>query len=456
MYLYNITDKNKIKFKGGINIMKKRLVFFLTVAMAMSVVGCKGNVEDKENDTVVESSMESTTRMDESSSEDELIEEESSEEETTLEIEETTTVTEEETTTKEQQTEKAVETTTKKPEETTTKKTEETTTKKPVDKPVETEAPIVKKVGSVDNTQYNKAVKAFETIVKKMRQDGIVKKTDVCVTMEGRDIKVDINYADKDSDLILKYNADSKVYELVMDYDFCWLSELAVKINGKDSAPYNKELLKVLLGMVSDEVETVFDRIDMDCFSAMGLGNDKWVNIGDILIKGGNYIADKSFSYLITKEDVDSRDKTFTLVGKNSAGKTVECILEYDSKIVKYEPVETGAYMEGNEENNIFGYPTVKTGCSSYEDYKKGLIEEWKAKGDANAFITEVTSHSAYGYIYHWFELFYETASAKGDPEVLYVQIGANEYLELYNFESWIRLEDFVNGALFIKEVIIK
>lgn len=461
--------------------MKKRFAFVLTAVTMMALVGCSGKEESKDNKTTVESSKEITSNEEASLNVDDN-EEASSEEKTTVEVpkdissEENKTVAEQETTTKvavkentsttkkpTETTKKPAETTTKKPIE-TTKKQIETTTKKPVQKPtetttkkpVETEAPIVTKIGSVDTTQYNKVVKAFESIVKKMRQDGIVKKSDVCVTMEGTTIKVDINYADKDSDLALIYSADSKVYELVVDYDFCWLSELALKINGKDSAPYNKELMKALLSMVTDEVDIVFNRIDLDCFSAMGLGDDKWVNIGDISIKGGNYVADKSFSYLITKEDVDSRDKSFTLVGKNSAGKTIECILEYDSSVVKYEAADNGAYMEGNATNNIFGYPTVKTGSSSYENYKKGLIDSWKAKGDSNPKIEEMTSHRVNGYTYYWFELFYETADAKGDPEVLYVQIGENEYLELYGFESWIRFEDFVNGALFIKEVKVK
>ena len=84
------------------------------------------------------------------------------------------------------------------------------------------------------------------------------------------------------------------------------------------------------------------------------------------------------------------------------------------------------------------------------------VLDNLHAKGDMNAHIEEVASYRVNGYTYYWFELFYETADAKGDPEVLYVQIGANEYLELYNFESWISLEDFVNGALFIKEVKVK
>ena len=442
--------------------MKKNLVIILSAIMMMSVVGCGGNVDETKTTATEESVSESTTVIeDETSSMEETstIEETTSSEETKVEeesssVEETTT--EEETTTKEKETEKKTE---KQTEKQTEKKTEKPTQKPEettTSKPVQEDAPIVKKIGKVDEAFYNKAVKAFEGPVKKLRKDGLVKKSDVCVTMEGKNIKIDINYADKDSDLTLLYNSNTKIYELVVDYDFCWISELAVKINGKDSAPYNKELLKALISMVSDEVEVVYNRIDLDCFSAMGLDNEKWVNVGDISIKGGNFVADKLFSYYITKEDVDSRDKTFTLVGKNSAGKTVECILEYDSKVVKYEPVETGAYMEGNEENNIFGYPTIKTGCNSYENYKKGLIESWKAKGDPKAFATEISSYSANGYTYYWFELFYETADAKGDPEVLYVQIGANEYLELYNFESWINLEDFVNGALFIKEVKVK
>ncbi len=441
--------------------MKKKSIFVLTAVMMMSIVGCKGNVVDKENNTIVESSVESTTNMEESSSEDDLTEEESSVEETTVETEEeTTTVAEQETTTKEQQTEKPVETTTKKPEETTTKKPEETTTKKPVEKPTEkpadAEAPIVKKVGSVDNTQYNKAVKAFESTVKKMRQDGIVKKTDICVTMEGKDIKVDINYADKDYDLLLKYNGNSKVYELVVDYEFCWLSELAIKINGKDSAPYNRELLKALLSMVSDEVETVFDRIDMDCFSANSLDTEKWSWSGDCFIKGGQFKVDQLFSYYLTKEKVEGRDKTCTLKGKNSSGKTVECVIDYNSKEVTFETVDNGVYMEGDDENFIYAYPTIKTGSNSYIAYKNLILDSLRAKGDPNAHVEEVAYYRTNGYSYYWLEAFYETADAKGDPEILYVQIGENEYIELYGFETYLSLEEFIDGAFFIREVNIK
>ena len=36
----------------------------------------------------------------------------------------------------------------------------------------------------------------------------------------------------------------------------------------------------------------------------MGLGDDKWVNIGDISIKGGNYVADKSFSNIEERRQI--------------------------------------------------------------------------------------------------------------------------------------------------------
>lgn len=444
--------------------MRKYILGFISVIIIGSIAGCGGNVESKDKATtkVEETSNETTYLMEEETS----LELDGNTSEATIEIvEETTTiVAEQEITTKEDQNEtqkktsKPVETTQKKtakpankPAETTTQKA----TEKQTSKPTVMEAPIVTKIGNVDNATYNKAVSTFEGIVKKMRKDGVVKATDICIVMEGSTIKVDINYADKDTDLILTKGSNN-IYTLTVDYEFCWLSGIATTINGKDSAPYNKELLKAVLGMVSDEVELLYNRIDMDCFSAMGLYSDKWTQIGDCSIKSGEIKVDKYFTYLITKEDVDSRDKTFTLVGKNSAGKTVECILEYDSSVVTYETTDNGAYMEGNAANNIFGYPTIRTGSSTYENYKKTLVDSWKAKGDPNAFVTEISTHSVNGYTYYWFELFYETADAKGDPEVLYVQIGANEYLELYGFESWIRLEDFANDALYIKEIKVK
>lgn len=279
--------------------MRKYLLGFISVIMIVTIAGCGGNEDNKEKTSVnnEETSSEIISVLDE---EDTSVVVDESTSETTTEIapETTTVAAEEETTTKEKQTKKETQKQTNKPVETTTQKNTENTTSKPA----VTEAPIVTKVGNVDAATYNKAVSAFESIVKKMRKDGIVKASDTCVVMEGSTLKVDINYGDKDVDLILKYDGNSKVYELVLDYNFSWLSELAVKINGKDSAPYNRELIKATLSMVSNEVDAVFDRIDMDCYSANSLDTEKWSWSGDCFIKSGQFKVDQLFSYYLTKE----------------------------------------------------------------------------------------------------------------------------------------------------------
>ena len=49
-------------------------------------------------------------------------------------------------------------------------------------------------------------------------------------------------------------------------------------------------------------------------------------------------------------------------------------------------------------------YPIIKTGCTSYENYKQNWLDKYIAKGDANASITEYNSHTVNGYTYYWFE----------------------------------------------------
>lgn len=142
--------------------------------------------------------------------------------------------------------------------------------------------------------------------------------------------------------------------------------------------------------------------------------------------------------------------------GKNSSGKTVECVIDYNSKEVTFEAVDNAVYMEGDDENFIYGYPTIKTGSNSYIAYKNLVLDNLRAKGDLNAHVEEVASYRVNGYTYYWLEAFYETADAKGDPEILYVQIGTNEYIELYGFETYLSLEEFIDNAFFIREVIIK
>lgn len=440
--------------------MKKKIALLLVATMAIGLVGC-GAKEDNGTDTKapVENSSESTLGTGDNGA-GETTTSQVADNETTgndQSTEETTTQKSEETTTK-----KPAETTTKKPAETTTQKPAETTT----EKPEETEAPIVKKVGTVDEATYNKAVKIFEDVIKKLRGDGLIKSSDVCVTIEGSTIKVDMNYADKDVDLILTKDNTTKAYELILDYDFTWMTGLAQTINGKDSADYNKLLIGALLCMVTEQVDVVFDRIDSDCFSAFGLYKDKWTQIADISIKSGRFEADKYFSYYITKEDVDSRDKTYTLTGTTADGKTVECVIEYDSSKVTYEQRQD--YLTGEMEDYMhhptdgiegpYGYLSVGSGCKSFEEYKQMMIQKYKDLGDTNPHFddTYLVTHQVSGYTYYTTEFFYEYADAKGDPDIVYVQIGDNLYVEIFNFQSYSRFEDSVIDTFFIKEVKIK
>ena len=88
------------------------------------------------------------------------------------------------------------------------------------------------------------------------------RETDVCVTMDATTIKVDITFDNSDIDLMLSLDESTNIYTLVFDYNFIWLEGFGPKVNGKDPAVYNKELLIATLGMVSDELMALFDRID--------------------------------------------------------------------------------------------------------------------------------------------------------------------------------------------------
>lgn len=158
-------------------------------------------------------------------------------------------------------------------------------------------APIVQKSGTVDNATYEKAVKAFESIVKKMRADGLVKSSDVCVRMDSNTINVDITFDNTDIDLMLQKDARTKIYTLTFDYNFTWLEGFGPTVNGKDPALYNKELLLAILSMVSDEPEVVFDRIDLDCFSPASLSGTEWTEIGDCFIKSNGMKVYEYLSY---------------------------------------------------------------------------------------------------------------------------------------------------------------
>lgn len=322
--------------------------------------------------------------------------------------------------------------------------------------------------------EYKKAVSAFEGIVNKMRADGLVASDDVCVTMDNTNVEVDITFDNDDVDLKLSKDSSTNIYTLTFDYYFNWLEGFGADVNGKDPALYNKELLIAILGMVSDEPQALFDRIDLDCFSAASLSSEKWTEIGDCFIKSGGMVVDEYISYNITKEAKDTRDASYVLTGTTASGATVECVIEYDSSLVAYELRDNGnmnwsvngyelpsgivTYMHALDETKVGPncYPLIKTDCTSYENYKNNWLDKHIAKGDPDPIIYEYSSHTVNGYTYYWFEGFFVTETDIGDPDIIYVQIGENEYIELYNVMFEERFEDFINSSFYIKEVNIR
>ena len=167
----------------------------------------------------------------------------------------------------------------------------------------EKEAPIVQVTGDVSDAAYEKVVNAFEDIVRKMRADGLVKQSDVCVTMDETSIKVDITFDNSDVDLVLVKNEGTEMeeYTLTFDYNYSWLEDFGPKVNGKDPAKYNKELMLAILSTISEEPDQLFARIDLDCFSAASLSESEWEKAGDAFIKSGGWSKNEYISYNIAK-----------------------------------------------------------------------------------------------------------------------------------------------------------
>ena len=185
--------------------------------------------------------------------------------------------------------------------ETETSTEEDTGNQESSEVPETTEAPLVKRVGDVDDATYDKAVAAYGWLVSKMRGDGMVKESDVCVTLDGTDIKVDITFDNTDLDLTLIKDEGADTYTLTFDYNFTWLEGFGPTINGQDPAKYNEELLIATLGMISGHAQALFDRIDLDCFSAAGLSQTEWELVGDYYIKSGEMVVDEFISYNLKK-----------------------------------------------------------------------------------------------------------------------------------------------------------
>ena len=167
------------------------------------------------------------------------------------------------------------------------------------------EAPIVNDLGGVDGTEVKMIAAIFEEAVKKLRKDGIVKSSDVCVSMKDTSILVDITFDDDDTDLELTMDKSTGIYTLTLDYDFTWLEGFSDTINGNDPAPYNEELLVTLLGIISSKPNEIFDRIDLDYHSAAGLSSTEWTEVGDCFIISSDVKVDEYISYKISTEPMD-------------------------------------------------------------------------------------------------------------------------------------------------------
>lgn len=79
------------------------------------------------------------------------------------------------------------------------------------------ETPIVQTIGNVDPAEYEKAVSAFEDVVIKMREDGLVSTSDICVTMDSTSVKVDITFDNDDVDLMICVDSSTNEYTLMFD-----------------------------------------------------------------------------------------------------------------------------------------------------------------------------------------------------------------------------------------------
>lgn len=347
-----------------------------------------------------------------------------------------------------------------------------TATPAPTEAPKATEAPtsFVKTEGKVDKALLVKVENVFAASVKEMKDAGLISKDEACITITGGDI-----YSRGHS-----LTKDGEGYILTVQSDYLWAEGMCPLINGVDPAPYNKKMLVAMLDVISDDATALFNRIDEDCFSANSLSGTEWETVGDCYIKGDAFTGD-SISYNIVPKrnakDVTkyekqyNRDASYVLKGTRSDGSPIEVVIEYDSSLVGYEltenedmgwivngrPLPTGTvtymYALDEEKWGPYGYPEIRTGSVSCEAYQKDWLDSYIAKGALNPSIYDLENTTVNGYTYYYFEGMFMTETEIGDPDILYVQIGANEYIEFYDLMFEGTLEEFVSTCLYIKEV---
>jgi len=361
------------------------------------------------------------------------------------------------------------------PEPTATPTPEPTAT--PTPEPTPTPVPIVRVDGDVDKAEVSKVESAFESLVKKMRADGLVKETDVCVVMNADSIKADIALGSADADLELIKDVATGIYTLKLDWNFIWLEGFGEKINGIDPATYNKELLLALLSVVSEEPQKIFDIIDQTYFSSFALSDKEWTQVGDCYMIDGGGAAEDYFAYYITKTKPEKeyhRDATYTITGTGANGAEVECVIEYDSSVATFEPCVTdmwnarcefpdGKAVESRPVDEMseafYGYSVIRTGITSYEEYKayleKRIFDQLGTEG-ATLNWSEYETCEVNGYKYYALQAIYRSPEMLYDYDAVYVQISETECIEICNIWLYCYLEEFVNTAFYLKEVTVK
>ena len=340
-----------------------------------------------------------------------------------------------------------------------------------------TPAPVVRQEGAQAVADFSKVEKSFADVVKKLRADGLIGASEICIVMDGTSIKADITPDSEQADLILSKDVNTGIYTLQLDDGFVWLEGLGEKINGIDPAKYNKDLLLALLSVVSEEPQAIFDILDQSYFSSFSLGNREWTAVGDCYMMDGEFGTEGYVVFQIANVKPQKqycRDASFTMIGTGKGGSIVECVIEYDSTRVYYEPTYTqawnaeyefpddkGYYLGAVDQmaDEFLGYPVVRTGVTSYNEYKdylsRRIINRVEQVGFAMT-LTEYASCEVNGFTYYFQEASYCSNNDIGYYNTVYVQISETEFIELCGVWFYCTLEDFVNQFFYIKEVTIK
>lgn len=165
-----------------------------------------------------------------------------------------------------------------------------------------TKVAIVQVNGTVDAAEVTAVETVFTGLVNKLRENGLISATDICVTIDETSIKFDITPNNSTVDLTLyKTDVANSIYTFALDQNLWYLEGLGEKINGIDPAPYNKEAIYAMLGLISTQPEAIFNVIDQTYFSCYSLSTTEWTAVGDCQMMDGGDSVSNAWSYIIKK-----------------------------------------------------------------------------------------------------------------------------------------------------------